>query len=135
VIMWVTKLGSKIFLWMVANVATPQKWNQIVIVYMYLLGKFKKCNKRIGKRNLMMFHGLKINVCKTTWFLLFLYHWWTHGLFLDIIHELILLCDKACLYDEFGLWNKMFISYLFMKVQIFESWFSHNSNLHEKLLF
>jgi hypothetical protein len=48
-ILWVTKLGSKIFLWMVANVATPQRWKKIVIVYMYLLDKFKNCNKRIGK--------------------------------------------------------------------------------------
>jgi hypothetical protein len=35
-ILWVTKLGSKIFLWMVANVATQQRWKKFVIVYMYI---------------------------------------------------------------------------------------------------
>jgi hypothetical protein len=42
------------------------KVKKVVIVYMYLLDKFKKCNKRIDKWNLMMFDGLKVNVCKTT---------------------------------------------------------------------
>ncbi len=133
VIMWVTKLGSKFFLWMVANVATPQKWKKLWLCI---------CICRISSKNAI--RGLISGIwwCLMVWklmsvkqldFLLFWYHWWTHCLSLDIINELILLCDKRCLYGEFGLWNKLFINYLFMKVQIFESWFPLNSSLHEKL--
>jgi hypothetical protein len=133
-ILWVTNLSSKIFLWMVANVATPQRWKKFVIVYMYICWvSSKNAIRGLVNRIWWCLMVWKLMSVKQLDFLLFLYHWWTHCLFLDIIHELILLCDKAFLYGVFGLWNQMFISYLFMKVQIFESWFQHNSRLHEKL--